>query len=162
MNRLNYRKGISIIEVIIGSAIIVIALVALVSSMAGVLKVDASSSRSVQATLLADEGIEVMRHLRDISWDSSIAPLTTGSTYHFEFNGSSWSVVAGAGSLIDSALTRTVIVNEVQRDAESDIVSSGGTVDPGTKLVTVTVTYPTSSGISTTTASTYLMNIFSN
>ena len=107
------------------------------------LKTALSNGEALKAVYLAEEGIENIRFLRDVSWSTNISGLTSLST------------------TIDN-FYRTVTLSEVNRDANSDIVSSGGTVDINTKLVVSSVSWW--NGVSTTTKSisTYITNLYAN
>ena len=50
-----------------------------------------------------------------------------------------WSLAAGSEDL--NGFTRQVVVNNVSRDGQFNIVSSGGTPDPDTKKITSTVSW---------------------
>src|SRR3989344_4620878 len=67
-----------------------------------------------------------------------------------------WSIVTNGPALIDGLYMRTINVTAVERDASDDIVSSGGTVDPDSKKISVTMAWSGRGATSTVTISTYL------
>jgi len=97
----------------------------------------------------AQEGIEAARAIRNNSWQDIVDAvgsngITQGSDGLWTFSGSSDT---------QDALTRVVTIANVERDANGNIVDSGGTEDPSTKKVTVTVS---ANGISDYVLYTYL------
>ena len=100
----------------------------------------------------AQEGLEIARKIKDDSWTyfkanvGSNKGVTKNASGSWEFSGS---------SNVSGDLTRVIYIANVSRDSQSNIVESGGTDDPMTKKVTVTVS---GTGISDYVISTYLTN----
>ena len=90
---------------------------------------------STQAVFLAQEGIDAARSIRDNGWLN----LTNGN-HGLQRTGGYWSFL-GASEVIDGTYTRVIAVSDVNRDGSGNIVTSGGTVDPRTKLVSATVSW---------------------
>lgn len=97
-----------------------------------------------QATALAQEGLEIVRNVRDgTNWSAvdglgqvSFAP----SSYHptQSDNPPKWILVSGSESIDE--FTRTIQFEEVRRDTSTDdIVQTGGSIDPDTVKATATV-----------------------
>jgi hypothetical protein len=160
--RYNVVKGIGLIEVVIGAAIIT-GLISAVVTATNIFLVSSSSQVSkVKAAYLAEEGIEAVKSIRDYSWTSRIAPLTVGSSYYLSLSTSSpytWGVTT-TPQYIDGML-RTVVLANAYRDANSDLVASG-TNDTQSRLLTVTIAWPTRTGTTTYSLSTYITNLFSS
>lgn len=100
----------------------------------------------------AQEGLEIARKIKDDSWiyfkanvgsNKGVAKNAAGV---WEFSGT---------SNVSGDLTRVILLSNVSRDSQSNIVESGGTDDSMTKKVTVTVS---GTGISDYVVSTYLTN----
>ena len=123
-------------------------------------KLETTSSNKIRANFIAEEGLEVMRHLRDKSWSANLAPLAPGTLYYLSFDAgsSAWSTTISSPGLIDGVFERTVRVAAVMRDGADDIVDSGGIVDPDTLKIIVTTTWEGRS----VGAETYLTNLFAN
>ncbi|MEK7194327.1 MAG: hypothetical protein AAB660_01385 [Patescibacteria group bacterium] len=155
------KKGMSLAEVVIAATVITVFLTALVGLYNLHLKVIFSSARQIKAGFLGEEGQEGIKFLRNISWSINIAPLTTGATYRLAWEGGKW-VVISTGGYIDGLYDRTIVFDSVQRDAQSNIVSSGGTVDPNIRKVTVTTSWLERTATSTRVLTTYLVNLFDN
>lgn len=157
-------KGVSLVEVVVVAAIFAGAVVALLSLYASQSILLTQSTRELQAALLLEEGIEIIRYRRDIDWATSLGAYTTGGTiYHFDMNTSidEWQLLAGLDdTLIDDTFDRFVYFNTVNRTASGDITLVGGTPDPDIRLVTVTVEWLENGATTTRTLSTFFTNVF--
>ena len=155
--KIKYKKGVSLIEVVIASAIIGSVSVSVFGGLGLMTQYAVRNTSFVKASMLAEEGIEALRQMRDFGYASNILNLTPGSTYRFAWDGSKW-VSTTAVNFFD----RTFVLSNVNRDMDFDIVSSGGTLDSGTKKVTVTVSFK--EGVATTSRSIegYIFNTFNN
>lgn len=132
------ERGITIVEIIVIVAVILIAFV-------GVLQLEAFSIRSrdasrfeVQASFLAEEALEAIRTMRDDSWSGNIGPLSDGTTYYLIKSSSSWSLDTSDPGLLLEEFTRKIVFETAERDSDDNIVDSG-TADEDTKIVTVTL-----------------------
>lgn len=162
------NNGFSIIEVIIACAIISITVSSLMSATGKSIQVSNQALKQAQATLLIEEGVEAVKSIRDNNW-TDISGLTLDTNYYLFFNATtnSWSLstssTAPNGSIptypIDSVFTREVSVSAVSRDSSQNIASSG-TLDTGTKKVTVTVSWNKPGGIVSKSLSFYISDIF--
>lgn len=146
-NKKNYKGGFSLIEVLIACVIISTSTFALMSASAKGNQLSVKAVRQTQASFLLEEGAEAVKSIRDADW-ANISGLTVGTTYYLSFNTGTnvWSLGTTPTSPVDSIFTRTVVFSAVNRDANDDIVSSGGTLDARTKMVTVSVSWTTSGG----------------
>ena len=141
LSKLN--KGLSLVEVVIASAIILAAVLVLLGVHSLYLKVALSNSNTVKAAYLAEEGIENVRFLRDSGWTTNISNLTSTTTSVDGF-------------------VRVVTLATVRRDASGDIVTSGGSIDANTKLVTSSISWWSVTATTTKSISTYLTDIYDN
>lgn len=156
-NNSSSNSGLALVEVLIATAIVLAFLLALFTVNNLYLKTAFSNTGSVKATFLAEESLEVMRFLRDLSWDN-ISVLTPGANYHLTFESNLWQTTV-VNVFIDNLFERVVTLSEVYRDASGDIVSNGGTLDPDTRLITATVSWKVGSATTTRSVSTYLSKI---
>src|SRR3989344_1002893 len=111
-----------------------------------------------QAAFLLEEGAEAVRILRDNAW-TNISNLTPGSNYYPLFSGGTWTL-SGTSNTV-GIFTRIVSINNVNRDNSTQDIAVAGTNDPGTKLVTVTVSWDEGGTAITKTLSFYILDIFS-
>lgn len=154
------KKGLSLVEVLVASSIIIIFFLALVGIYNTYLKISRTNIYSIKAAFLAEEGIEAIKSLRDLSWNNNIAPLSTNSDLYLEFSGGRW-VSTTTNLYTDGMFERKVNITEVNRDpSNGDIVTSGGILDTGTRLVTVTVSWPYKNSTSSRVVATYITNMF--
>ena len=150
------KKGISIIELLVVTAIIFIGLIGLLSAATFSLKFSRLIKENETAKALAEEALEAVRNFRDgTTWDTNglrildLDPIV----YHPEKIGTPprWNLALGQETI--NGFTRKVIIKKVFRDANSDIALVG-TEDANTKLVTATVSWSNR----TVEVSTYLTN----
>lgn len=155
------NTGLTLVEVLVATTIILIFIIAMTGVHSLYLRTALKNGNVIQATYLAEEGIEAVRFLRDSSWSTNIAPLTLDTNYGAVFNGSTWQT-SPTDMTIDGVFVRTLTFSAVYRDSSQDIVDSGGTLDPNTLKVTSTVTLATPGAGINKVISTYLTNIFKN
>ncbi len=152
-----YQKGFGIIEVLIGASIIV----AVLSSLIAVNNIFISSSTTnidkLQATFLAEEGIEAVKSIRDYSWTSRIATLSNNTDYYLSFSGSQW-VATTTPQYIDAKL-RSFTLSPAYRDG-SDRLATTGTLDNEAKKLTMTVAWQEKGATTTKIVMTYITNLF--
>jgi len=150
--------GFGLIEIVIGSAIFALSILGISSYYQQALQVSQKTGKFVQAGFLLEEGMEIAKYFRDTSW-TNISGATPGATYYLSWNGSSWAT-STTNIFIDGIFERTLIIDNVNRDSNDDIVSGGGTLDAGTKKATVSVSWNDRGATTTKTISTYLTNFF--
>ncbi len=147
------------VEVLITAAIMTGSILAVTAVAQKSIYVAREAFHVNQATFLLEEGAEAVRIARDSGWNN-ISTLTIGTTYYPSFSGGTW--ILSTTSNVVGIFTRTVVLANVNRDTSTqDIVSSGGTLDPNTKLVTVTVTWIEGGSTITKTLQFYIMDVFS-
>ena len=157
----DFSTGLTLVEVLVATSIVLIFIVVLFGVYNTYLRIVSSNTQSVKATYLAEEGLEVIRFLRDSSWDDNILPLSSETDYKLIFESGTWQFSA-TSIYIDAIFDRSVIFHDVYRDTNGDIVSSGGNLDENTKLVTINVSWWRNAATSTKSLSTYIMNLFDN
>lgn len=150
--------GAGLVEVVVGVSLILVTLVGLVSAYNLFLKAALKNTEIVQANFLIEEGLEVVRVIRDSGWTSNITPLSQGTEYDVVNDAGEWKATTSI-SLIDGKFYRVVNIFDVLRDGNDDI-SISGTPDPNTKLFTVTVSWLEGNATSSRSLSTYLTKIF--
>lgn len=154
------QQGFGLVEVLIGASIITLGIVALIQAFGIYVKFALNNDRNVQAAYLAEEGLEVATFLRDGGWGANYDRFTIGANYYISWNGSSWATTTTEQN-IDGIFWRKFVVDNVYRDA-NDKIASSGTLDPNTKKVTVTVAYKQGVATTTKTMSTYLTDLYGN
>lgn len=148
------------IEIVVGLAIVLTGIFSLLQIYDYYLKLALSRKYDVSATLLAEEGIEMVKWLRDKSFSGQIAALAVDTEYGLEFVGSSFESTT-TRKYIDSTFDRTFTLYDVYRNGFDDI-SGSGSLDVNTRRVTVRVSYVGARGTTTKSISTYITNLFGN
>ncbi|MEW5907765.1 MAG: hypothetical protein AB1643_01090 [Patescibacteria group bacterium] len=154
----NYKNGIGLIEVVIGSTIILLAFLGLMSVANMSLRILEVNNHNLQASFLLEEGVEAIKSFRDSGWNQNIATLSSGNNYYLDFNGASWQSTT-TNIFIDNFFERKFTIEDVRRDADNDI-STSGNIDPGTKKINVYISWVERGATTTKSISTYLTNIF--
>lgn len=157
-------SGFGIIEIVIAAAIIGTAIFSLFNVFVLANRLSGEAGDKISANFLAEEGLEAVRYLRDDGWTKNIAGLSAGTNYYLSFdkNTSRWSMGTVNPGTIDGTFTRVFTVENVSRDSSDNIVSSGGTNDPDTKKINVSITWSERGSTQTLTLSTYLTNFNNN
>ena len=146
------QKGSILLEALI--AIMVLSFAFTVILDVGTLSVKTSTSiqKNSQANFLLKEEMEAARTYRDgTTWTSATNPIGLGTVntgsdnpYYFVLdtgvNPNKWVLTSGTETI--GIFTRRIVFDQVYRDSNSNIVSSGGTLDNNTKKVTATVSWP--------------------
>ncbi len=160
MRTRSHVSGFGLIEIIIASAIVSMAAVSLAYVFILSFRINDQTIERARANFLAEEGLEVVRSMRDGGWTTNIQPLTQGAQSYLVFTTSSsqWSLTTTTQPTIDGIFSRTVVFSSVSRDGADDIVLSGGTTDADTIKAVSRITW----GSNTTQASTYITNMFAN
>src|SRR3989344_1040687 len=153
-------RGFSMVEAVIAIAIAGSFIVVLAAVNTIYIKISLSQSFKIQAAFLAEEGLEVMRYLGDDSWTSNIALMSNGADYFLTFSGTNWATTTTLTYV--GIFDRRIRLSEVYRDAADNITVTGGALDPNTRLLTATVSWPEHEATSTKVVSTYITNLFSN
>ena len=165
MHKINSQKNISraftIVEVVVVPAILLMVVLAVMNAFTAYVKTSKNSLDTVKASYILDEGVEVMKMFRDQSWDAKIATVSVETPIRIFWNGTTFATTSSV-SLIDNMFDRSIILSDVKRDDVTRDISSSGTVDVGTKKVTVSVSWNSGSGTTTRFISAYITDIFSN
>ena len=151
-------RGFMVVEVLVAVSIITVSVLAAMTVAQKSIYVSRQAFHTTQAGFLLEEGAEGFRILRDNAW-TNISSLIVGTNYYPTFSGNTWTLSQTANTV--GIFTRTLSLASVNRDNTTKDISSVGTNDPGTKLVTVTVSWPEGGVTLTKTLQFYIMDIFS-
>lgn len=151
------KKGISLIEVLVGTSLVLIVFLSLISAYNLFLKMSLKNTAKIQSAYLLEEGLEAIRSIRDESWDDNIAILNSGTDYGLSFNGSKWLTVSNP--VYVASFYRYFEMNDVYRDANDDI-SLTGTLDNETKFFTFYVSWLENGATTTRSISAYFSKLF--
>lgn len=162
MRSIKFRKGFTIVEAVVATSIVLVIVSSLVVVNNSYIKIAFSGVKKVKATLLAEETIEVVKLLRDQSWIANIVgtPVDTNRFLSYNSGLNFWATTTD-NIFVDSLYERKFILENVYRDGNNDIASSG-TLDGDARLVTATVSWLEKGATSTKTISTYIFNLLGN
>lgn len=159
------KKGFGMVEVIIASAIMGAVIVSVISVYHSLAEISLQNTPHIQSSFLLEEGVELVKVMRDTSW-ASIASSTVDTAYYLGWTRTSSPTAVATSSpnnLLDlNIFTRTVTFSNVNRDTDFNIVSSGGTLDPYSRKATIQVSWPTDKGTTTKSVETYIFRTFNN
>lgn len=130
------NSGASLIEILMAVALFAFLAPALLTGFIASREGKPQQQQRFQASLLLKEGLEAVRVVRENGW----VAFAVNGTFHPVVSGTTWALSSGSETV--NGLTRTITIADTRRDGNT-IVASGGTVDPSTKTVTVTVTWNT-------------------
>ena len=156
----NLSRGFGLIEAVAGISLVSIFIFSLMLASQLSQKIVGESVRNIQAYFLLEEGADAVKILRDTGWSSNIGNLSAGANYFFSYNGTTW-ISTNSNVYIDGVFERKFKLNNVYRDANDDIASSG-TLDNETKKATVSVSWRGRTGTTTKSVSFYLTDLFFN
>lgn len=156
MNRLinlitndNFNSGQSLVELLVTIGLLAILFPALLTGFVVTRNGRAQQSQRLQATTYLKEAQEALRIVRANGWTN----LANG-TYHPVLSGSTW-VLSQGEETIETNLTRQIVISDVYRDINGNVVTNGGVIDPSTKQITISVSWLTPLP-SSVTATSYL------
>lgn len=155
-------SGFGLVEAVVGAAIIASTLLGVVAAAQLAFRATKEANLKLRALFLAEEGLEAARILRDASFSKNISPLVLGTDYYLNFSGGNWQLTTTAPPLTDDVFDRRIRLAAVSRSSSDDIVVSGGTLDPNTKEVTVSLNWTNRGQSANIAFSTYLANLFNN
>ena len=158
-------RGIGLIEILIVTAVLAVGFLAVISFLIFSRGVTFQIARVTGATSLAKEAIEAVRGMRDEGWNTNIElalDTATPATYYPVIFADKWTLSTTNPGKINNLYTRTVVVEDVGRDGNDNIVASGGSADPNTKKVTATVTWTEAGRNKQATITTYITNFLGN
>lgn len=157
--KLKKNKGFLAVEILVAISIIAVSVLAAMTVAQKSISLSRQSFHISQASFLLEEGAEAVRVLRDTNW-TNVSNLNTTTDYYPLFDGNTWTLSVSASKV--GIFTRKINMQNVNRNASNgNIISSGGTLDPDTKLFIVTVSWPEGGKTIIKTLSFYLANIFS-
>ena len=158
-------SGVGLVELIIATAIISIAIFGLWQASVLILTSLNLSEAPQEALFLAQEGMEAVRSMRDECWAANIAPLTNNLNYYFSTSSTTtveWVLTTTNPGSLNGKYTRYAVFSELRRDANDNIVSSGGTIDAASRKVTVFMTWDERGTPSSYSIVTYITNLHRN
>ena len=142
---MNYKKGQSLIEILIVIALTAILLPALFYALMASREARPQQNVRLRASELLKETQDTLRVIRESGWNA----VSSSGTFHPERTGNTWMLVSGTDT--SNGISRQIVISNVNR-LNNQIVTSGGIPDPSTKQAVITVSWnePLATSISST------------
>jgi type II secretory pathway pseudopilin PulG len=131
--RLHHRRGASLVELLLAIGLAAVLLPALAAGFATSTQGRSQRLARTDAISYMREAQEAVRSVRERGWTA----FAVNGTYHPVTQNGAWQLVTGVQTIDE--YTRSILIEDVQRNSSGQIVTSGGTVDPSTKKVTMNV-----------------------
>ena len=154
------RSGFGMIEMIVGAAVLSTALLGISTFFQSTLSVSNTTKSAIQGDYLLEEGVEVIKLLRDTNYTNNLKTLATGVDHYYLWTGAVWATTT-VNTFVDGQFERKFTIANVTRDSTDDIAAAG-TYDPDTKLITVSVAWGTKGSTTTRSIATYITNLSDN
>jgi hypothetical protein len=159
MKLLNFKKGISLVEVIIASSIIGLSMIYISNVYGNFLTLSLENTDKVQAVFLLDEGVEAIKTMRNYAW-STIGSSTPEVDYYLIWQDDRWQSTTTL-TFIDNKFIRKYKVVDVYRDPSTlNIVNTGGTLNPDSKIINIDISWNYKGATSSKTTSFYMFNLY--
>ena len=156
------RFGFGLVEVVIASAVLSVALLSISGFFQATLRASKHTEGWVQGSYLLEEGVEVVKLFRDMSYTGNLKTMSTTTNHYFLWNGTGWAT-STVNTFVDGKFERKYTLTDVKRDGTTKDISATGNYDPDIKLVTVSVSWWTPVvGTTTRSIQTYVTNILNN
>jgi len=154
--------GFSILEIVVGIAVISMAMFGFMIGARNMLRISNNTGFETQSSFLLEGGIESLRAIRDEDW--TLLDGVARDTWLYIDNDlaliENWISPVPAG-ILPAGFSRRFKAFDVMRDANDDIVESGGVLDTETLRFVVEVSWKNAGSIDITrSAETYLTNFF--
>ncbi|MFA6797378.1 MAG: hypothetical protein WCR40_01580 [Candidatus Paceibacterota bacterium] len=155
--RLNIKKGVGLVEVLVAVFIFTIILSSLILISNMYLSGAGDNLKLTQAAYLAEEGVEAVKVIRDNNW-TNISDINLGQSYYLYFSTTSSTWQATTTVIYVDDFIRSFVLEEVKRNADGDISDFGDT-DLKTKKLIVFVSWFGKTGETTKSLKTYITDI---
>lgn len=128
------QKGQTLIELLITIALAAILMPALLGGFALARSGRAQQEQRIAAINIAKESEEAVRVAAANSWDNM-----ADGTYYATTSGTTWQFLSGSKEI--NGFTRSITISSVRRDSSGNITIAGGTLDPSTKKISISVSW---------------------
>lgn len=132
-----------LIELIMAIGISAIILPALLTGLYASRQSRPQQEQRAQSTALLQQTVTAVESIKNSDWSA----FANDGTYHLTVVNNKWTLTANPQTV--NGLTQQIVIGDVYRNTSGAIVATGGTLDPSTKEVTVTISWaqPSSSSI---------------
>jgi type II secretory pathway pseudopilin PulG len=140
------QSGTTLVEVLVAIGLLGIMLPALMFAFITANHAGPAADKKLHAAALLRESREAVRSVRDDNW----ANISSNGTYHTVTTDGHWALAGNSATT--NGFTRKIVITSVHRDANGNIVKSGGAADSSTKQISLTISWkkPVASKLSET------------
>lgn len=162
------QQGFSVIEILVLSTVLLAVMGVLMGFASFSLGAAILYKQTAQAGSMAQEAMEAARSFRsEVAWNNNdinneydgLGAMIMETSYHPRKSLDAlprWQFIQGQETI--GMFTRTVTFSQAQRNAQQDLVESGGSPDPDTKKITVQVSWSERSRPHSVSLTSYLTN----
>lgn len=128
-------KGQMLVELVMAIGIAAIILPALLTGLVASRQGRPQQQQNIQATELFKETANAVREIRDTDWNA----FAVNGVYHPIIVNNAWTLATGSATV--NGLNQQIVIADVYRNSSGNIVTSGGTLDPSTKQVVISISW---------------------
>ena len=150
-----WERGQSLVEILLVIGLSALILPALLTGLVSSREGKAQQAQRTQAIYLLNETVDGVRSVREKGW----ASFAVNGTYYPVISGSSWALATGSATV--NELTQKIDIGDVNRDSGGAIVTTGGSLDPSSKKVDISISWGQPYA-STVSASLYITRYLDN
>ncbi|HEX8932443.1 MAG TPA: hypothetical protein VF810_04770 [Patescibacteria group bacterium] len=146
MKKIFKLKGQTLIELVLAMGLAAVIFPALLTGFMTSREGKAQAAARMQAVALLKENEQAVRSVRNNSWNN----FALDGTFHPVLSGFVWTLAPGTAQI--NNFMQAINISDVYRDNTGAIAASGGTYDPSTKKVVITIswTQPNNSAVTST------------
>ena len=154
-SKFKFQNGQSLVEILLVIGLSALILPALLTGLVSSREGKAQQAQRTQAIYLLNETVDAVRSVREKGW----ASFAVNGTYYPLISGSSWTLATGSATV--NGFTQKIDTGDVNRDSGGAIVTTGGSLDPSSKKVDISISWG-QPYLSTVSASLYLTRYLDN
>ena len=147
MERIKFKKRLkafTLTEIVIVLALVSIVVYSLASFTSDSIRFEENRWKGIQATLKVNEITNAIGIVKNDLWQNIIDNTNDGAKY-LQYNGSTYQIVDGTEVTADG-INLDFQIGDVFRDGSGNIVTSGGTLDIGSRVINLTAAWTDSFG----------------
>ena len=156
MNAHREERGLSLIEILITSSVLITVVTGMVGALQLYMRLAAGDRDKAQAASLTQEASEALQLMRDIDW-TDIEALQEDTAYQLYWSGSVYTATT-TDILLNDKYVRTFTLSTLYRDGNDNVAESGTEDENGRRVLIEVFASSTPSAIMT--AELLLLNLY--
>lgn len=130
-------RGSMLVELLLTMGLAAIIFPALLTGMLASREAKPQQVQRMKALMLLKETEQAATSVKDLDWTTFAS--FSATPLHPVINSGKWTLIPGTETI--NGLTRQLVINDVYRDTNGAIATSGGILDPSTKKITSTISW---------------------